>query len=115
MKRYNLIFMLAAVLLTGCSKKDGETADEMVPVEGVEISLGGMTTSGATVTRSVDDFAVNTSNDPTHSMTPRQGWFFDLQIYNGDNPFTPYGVGIMQWSSGAGTWLPVLGRIGFIR
>ena len=113
MKKYRNILVLfsAAALINGCSKENTHEPDEMVRVEGVEISIGEMSASGEDISRSVDDFAVNTANDPTHTMTTRTGWNFDLQIYKGTSAFTPYGTASMQWSNNQ--WVSTVNTVPF--
>lgn len=106
-RRYTYLLLAAAMLLVSCAKdNDTPTVDEMVQLKGMEATMGEMTTSGEIETRNVDDFAVNTANDPTHSMAFRTGWHFDLKIYKGSNVFTTYGEGSLTWNSANNRWEP---------
>lgn len=88
-----------------CSRSDGETSvdGDMVAVSRVGLSLGDSEGALPTVTRAVSGFVVNTSDDPTNSLTEKEAWNLDLTIYKGSNPYED-GYGEFEYD-GSGYWV----------
>lgn len=107
-KEIKILFLLAAAtVLTACGKDEDRTeTTELIRLDGIEAAMGDITTAGEITTRSVDDFAVNTNYDPTHSVDFRTTWHFDLKIYKGNGVFTDYGEGSLTWNAASSRWEP---------
>ncbi len=93
MKQYiHIIKMIpAALLLCACSDTDNLPASEEEFGPQVEEFTASMTSiSAGTEVRAASTYIVNTSNDPTKTlMKDRSGWEMDVQIYKGENAYTP--------------------------
>lgn len=102
MKQYTNIIniALAAFLLTACSKSDAlpEGEERGPQVTELQTSLGSI--HADETTRATPSYNVNTNDDPTKTtMENRTGWEMDVQIYNGENPYTYEGTAIYIYNS----------------
>ncbi|MCC8152743.1 MAG: hypothetical protein LIP01_00100 [Tannerellaceae bacterium] len=106
-KTYIHWLTVAGVLWLGSACTDEKNSpveeEELVGIESLQLTLSEQ--EGNLPTRAISDYAVNSSDDPTASLTGRETWTLHVEIYKG-NAVYQYGVSDFTVGSSITTWEP---------
>ncbi len=106
MRNYFCILISTCILIFGSCIEENEFRkpdNNLLAINGMTVDIDGMVSDASL--RATGEYAVNnTAEDPTYTMTGREAWELDVQIYGGDTLYVD-GSATFVWNSG-NTWTP---------